>query len=255
MPGKTRTAPRKTPIQARSRATVDAILEATARLLVKHGFDRTSTNQIAEAAGVSVGSLYQYFPSKESLVAALLRRHQDEMAAAVMSELERVRDLPLRAAVRAMIELVVRAHSVDPDLHRVLMEQVPRLGKPHKRHEFERTMLAAITGYLTSRRDELVVVDIELSAFLVSAAVESVTHGAVLHHPERLHDHRLLDELTAMVLGYLTTSSSVADSAGTGSGLAGHSPSGITPGSAPPSIGAGIMLSKSSQTRRSSRQS
>ena len=152
-----------------------------------------------------------------------------------------------------MIELVVRAHSVDPDLNRVLMEQVPRLGKPHKRHEFERTMLAAITGYLTSRRDELGVVDIELSAFLVSAAVESVTHGAVLHHPERLQDHRLLDELTAMVLGYLTSSSSVAPS--DGAALAGHSPSGITPGSAPASIGAGILLSQSSQTRRSSRQS
>jgi AcrR family transcriptional regulator len=204
MPGKTRTAPRKTPIQARSKATVDAILAATARLLVKHGFDRTSTNQIAEAAGVSVGSLYQYFPSKESLVAALLRRHQDEMMAGVMSEIERVRDLPLADAVRAMIQLVLRAHAVDPDLHRVLMEQVPRFGRPQKRYEFERAMLAAITAYLDSRRDELGVADVELSAFLVAAAVESVTHGAMLHHPERLHDGRLLDELTAMVLGYLT---------------------------------------------------
>jgi AcrR family transcriptional regulator len=204
MPRKVRTAPRKTPTQARSRATVDAILAATARLLVKHGFDRTSTKQVAEAAGVSVGSLYQYFPSKESLVAALMERHHDEMRAAVLSELERVRGLPLAGVVRAMIELMLRAHAVDPALHRVLMEQVPRIGKLSRRFELEREMFGVIVAYLEARRDELAIADVELSAFLVVAAVEAVTHGAVLHNPERLRDGRLTDELTAMVLGYLT---------------------------------------------------
>ena len=204
MPPKPRTVPRKTPVQARSRATVDAILAATARLLVKQGVDRTLTNQIAEAAGVSIGSLYQYFPSKEALVTALLDQHHDEMRAVLLSELERVRRVPLPDAVRAVIEAMLRAHAVDPALHRVLMEQVPKVRPPAQRRDFEREFLRVVTAYLESRRDELGVDDVELSAFLVVAAVEAVTHGVVLHHPARLADDRLTDELTAMVLGYLT---------------------------------------------------
>ena len=73
------TKPRKDASQERSRATVDALVEATARILVRDGFDNASTNRIAEVAGVSVGSLYQYFPSKEALVAAVIERHQREI--------------------------------------------------------------------------------------------------------------------------------------------------------------------------------
>ena len=75
MSPKLRTVPRKLPRQDRSRATVDAILEAAARVLVKEGFERTTTNRVAEAAGVSVGSLYQYFPNKEAI---LFRLQADE---------------------------------------------------------------------------------------------------------------------------------------------------------------------------------
>src|SRR5258707_15013262 len=74
MAQKLQTNPRKSASQERSRFTVDALLEATARILVKEGYDRASTNRIAEVAGVSIGSLYQYFPSKEALVAAGMER-------------------------------------------------------------------------------------------------------------------------------------------------------------------------------------
>src|SRR5215510_10266902 len=72
------TNPRKEASQERSRATVDALIEATARILVREGFDSASTNRIAEKAGVSVGSLYQYFPGKEALIAAVIDRHHQE---------------------------------------------------------------------------------------------------------------------------------------------------------------------------------
>src|SRR5208282_4089553 len=77
---KPQTNPRKLASQERSRSTVDALLEATARILVKEGYDRASTNRIAELAGVSIGSLYQYFPSKEALVAAVIDRHTQEVS-------------------------------------------------------------------------------------------------------------------------------------------------------------------------------
>jgi AcrR family transcriptional regulator len=73
------TKPRKLATQQRSRATVAALVEATARILVREGFDKASTNRIAQVAGVSVGSLYQYFPSKEALVLAVLERHNRQI--------------------------------------------------------------------------------------------------------------------------------------------------------------------------------
>src|ERR1700742_4874000 len=82
--------PRKNASQERSRATVEALVDATARILVKEGFDKASTNRIAEVAGVSVGSLYQYFPSKEALVAAVIERHQQEIMQVVRGELAEV---------------------------------------------------------------------------------------------------------------------------------------------------------------------
>src|SRR4029450_12583732 len=72
---KLQTNPRKSASQERSRLTVNTILEATTRVLLKEGYDRASTNKIAAVAGVSIGSLYQYFPSKEALVAAVIYRH------------------------------------------------------------------------------------------------------------------------------------------------------------------------------------
>jgi AcrR family transcriptional regulator len=101
------TKPRKNASQDRSRATVDALVEATARILVKEGFDKASTNRIAEAAGVSVGSLYQYFPGKEALVVAVMDRHNEETMRLVRSELADVTALPIKQAIRRMVAVAV----------------------------------------------------------------------------------------------------------------------------------------------------
>ncbi|HEY0193322.1 MAG TPA: helix-turn-helix domain-containing protein, partial [Kofleriaceae bacterium] len=94
------------------------MLEATARVLVKHGFDGLTTNLVAETAGVSIGSLYQYFPNKAALVGALIEKHVEDMTSLVLSELTRVAQLPMAQAIRSVIELMIRAHAVEPELHR-----------------------------------------------------------------------------------------------------------------------------------------
>src|SRR5262245_60659571 len=95
------TNPRKHASQERARATVDALIEATARILVREGFDRASTNRIAEEAGVSVGSLYQYYPCKEALVAAVIDRHNQEIMQVVRRGLADVDSQPTAKAVGA----------------------------------------------------------------------------------------------------------------------------------------------------------
>src|SRR5271163_826425 len=128
MARKPSTDPRKPASQERSRVTVDALLEATARVLTKEGYDGASTNKIAAVAGVSIGSLYQYFPSKEALVAAVIDRHMHEMMQAVRGALAKVATRPIEVAARELVSVMLDAHRVNPKLHRVLAEQTPRTG-------------------------------------------------------------------------------------------------------------------------------
>lgn len=200
------TSPRKSASQERSRATVDALIEATARILVKEGFDRASTNRIAGQAGVSVGSLYQYFPSKEALVAAVIDRHRDEIAQVARSALAKAATQPLEPAVRTMVAAAIEAHRVDPKLHRVVAEQIPRTGRFEKVETFARENYALFRAYLESRRDQLRVADLDLAAFVCVTSIEALTHTAVLHQPEILSGEAagtLLDEATRLVVGYL----------------------------------------------------
>jgi AcrR family transcriptional regulator len=198
-----KTTPRKRPRQDRSKDTVSAILAATARVLVKQGFDGLTTNAVAAAAGVSIGSLYQYFPNKEALVASLIEHHVEAMSAAVLSELARVASLPMVEAVRAVIELTIGAHAVEPELHRVLTEQVPRVGRMSRLIELDQICHRMVAGVLAARQHELAIQDPDLAAYICCAAIEAIAHRSALLAPERLKDPRLVDEATALVTRYL----------------------------------------------------
>jgi AcrR family transcriptional regulator len=199
------TSPRKEASQERSRATVDALVAATARILVREGFDKASTNRIAEVAGVSVGSLYQYFPGKEALVAAVIERHQQEIIQLVRGELAKVADRPIAQGLRTLVAAGVKAHRLDPKLHRVLAEQIPRVGKLEKVETFNRANYALFRAYLESHRKEIRATDLELAAFVCVTSIEALTHTAVLHH-DVVSDkatQALVDEATRLVVGYL----------------------------------------------------
>jgi AcrR family transcriptional regulator len=200
------TNPRKNASQQRSRATVDALVEATARILVREGFDKASTNRIAEVAGVSVGSLYQYFPNKEALVAAVIDSHQQKIMQTVRGELADTLSLPLEQAVRRLVAAAVKAHRVDPRLHRVLAEQIPRVGKLENVETFSKENFALFRNYLDAHRDELGVDDLELASFICVTTIEALTHNAVLHHAKTLSGdamEALIDEGTRLVFRYL----------------------------------------------------
>lgn len=200
------TSPRKHASQERSRATVDALIEATTRILVREGFDGASTNRIAEKAGVSIGSLYQYYPCKEALVAAVIDRHNQQLMQIVRDALAAVAAEPIETAVRKLVAAAIDAHRLDPKLHRVLAEQIPRTGRLKDVEAFNRENYALMRAYLEGHRDELRTVDVGLAAFVCVTSVEALTHSAVLHRPEILSDEAvgtLVDEVTRLVVGYL----------------------------------------------------
>jgi AcrR family transcriptional regulator len=200
------TKPRKNASQERSRATVDALIEATARILVREGFDQASTNRIAEQAGVSVGSLYQYFPSKEALVAAVIDRHQEELMQVARGMLAEIEALPMKQAVRKIVAIAIEAHRVNPKLHRVLAEQLPRTGKLEEVELFKQENYTLFRGYLERHRDELRALDLDLAAFVCVTTIEALTHTAVLHRPDILSDdalEALVEEATRLIVRYL----------------------------------------------------
>jgi AcrR family transcriptional regulator len=201
-----RTNPRKNASQERSRLTVDALLEATARILVREGFDKASTNRIAEVAGVSVGSLYQYFPSKEALVAALIDRHNRQVMQAIQGELADALKLSMEEAVRRLVSIAVKAHRIDPKLHRALTEQIPRVGRLENVEFFNRQYYVLFENYLKSRRGELSVTDLGLAAFVCVTSIEALTHTAVLHRKMVSAEEvdALIEQGTRLVVGYLT---------------------------------------------------
>ncbi|AKU94049.1 Transcriptional regulator, TetR family [Labilithrix luteola] len=208
MPRKPLTAPRKKASQDRSKVTVDTLLDATARVLVKDGYDYASTNRIAEAAGVSIGSLYQYFPSKEALVAGVIDRHIGVMTDRVRTHLLRVASMPIAEAARELVKMMIDVHRMDPKLHRVLVEQTPRVGNLDRVNDMGEEATTLVRAYLEVHKDEIDVEDLDLAAWICVSCVEALTHIAVLRRPNLLDDDRFIDEVANVVVRYLKAGSS-----------------------------------------------
>jgi AcrR family transcriptional regulator len=194
---------RKTPKQARAQVTVDAILTATAELLVELGYERTTTNAIARRAGVSIGSLYQYFPNKEALFTALCDQHMNEMTDLLIGEIASLRGRPLDEAIRPLVKALLRAHAVAPALHRVFIEQVPRINGLERVQQVDRMLVEVMSAELAKRPEKLRPRDLEMAVFILVHSVQAVTHAAILERPDALSDDALADEITALVLRYL----------------------------------------------------
>ncbi len=182
---------------------VATILEAAARVLVAEGYARATTNRVAAAAGISVGSLYQYFPGKDALIVALLKRHRSQMMATVGKHLEAFQDRPLGSAVPALIRAVLDAHGINPKLHRVMLEQVLHSEARSEVAGFEPRLEAIVKEALLPHKAKLRVESVGLASFILVQLITAVARAAVVDRPEQATDPRLVDELSDVVLRYL----------------------------------------------------
>jgi AcrR family transcriptional regulator len=205
------TNPRKQPQQDRSRMTVEAILEATARILTEEGYHKANTNRIAELAGISIGSLYQYFPNKESLMAALMEQHSNEIAELVESKLQDLFDAPLETAVPELVKAVIAAHAINPRLHQVLNEEIPRSERLQQMQKADERITELLRAYLVRWSDSvhkrlhqrINPQNLEMTVFILSRTVESLCHSAVIEHPNFVSDSLFEQEVSNMLLLYL----------------------------------------------------
>lgn len=191
---------RKEPQQARSRATVEAALQAGTRILSDHGWAGFTTNKVADAAGVSIGSLYQYFPDKLSLIEAIRRRHLDDCLAVVRKSGKGRK--PLEQFVTDLVRDMIAAHSVHPGLHRVLLDEAPSFDSSRDPHSsFETEYLSHYTTVIAAYRTRKMGAGNDTIARVVSDAIDGVIHNAsrrgTLGSPE------LEQELVRMICAYL----------------------------------------------------
>src|ERR1700756_5511033 len=122
--------PRKTPVQTRAAVTVEAISEATIQVLLSHGADRLTTTRVANRAGVSVGTLYQYYPNKRSLLFAVFEDHLDKVSRAVEVACEDACHKPMSEMINLVVEAYVDVKMQRADISVALYKVAPDVGGP-----------------------------------------------------------------------------------------------------------------------------
>lgn len=198
---KRKTDMRKEPRQERSRATVDAVIHAAARILSDHGWAGFTTNRVAETAGVSIGSLYQYFPDKISIVEAVRHRHLEDCLS-IMKNVSQKRQ-SLAKFVEELVAGMIAVHSIHPGLHKVLLDDAPsQEGTNDPNSVFEQEYLglyaAAITPHMTGGTK----VESKTVALIVSDAIDGIIHNAARRGD--LQSPKVRQEMIALVHAYLS---------------------------------------------------
>ena len=193
---------RRQPKQRRALQTVDDVLDAVIRILKREGAAAVTTNRIAEVAGVSIGSLYQYFPDKRAIFNALHSRHIEQIDRLVERTLVAHASSPLDDLVKALIEAMIEAHEADPELYHALMAEVPHSagGKQAFAVRLHGVFLMAIAARAHELKKHHEPVK---TAFIVAHMVDALSHGVVLHRPPSLSRSDAKKEAVRAVLAYL----------------------------------------------------
>ncbi len=195
---------RKQPQQPRAKETVRAILEATAQILDRESLDAATTKRIAEVAGVSIGSLYQYFSHRDAILEALQDREFErtiEVMQAVFGDgnLDKSPVETVTAALRGLAHLYAQS----PGLHRVLTIEGLRVAKSERVHAFDRRVIELVRYFLTATRAPLRLTDVEAAAFIIYQSVRATMLAHLLERPHGLDVDRLIEELTKFLTSYV----------------------------------------------------
>ena len=190
---------RRCPSQRRSRATVEAIVEAAAQIFERNGYAAGTTNRIAERAGVSVGSVYQYFSGKDDLLRAVTEQHIAEAGRLLAVKLAALEEDPQPAdAISAVMRAVIALHRDRPRLHRLLFEEaaIP----PELREDLaalEAAASAQVAAFLARRPNPPA--NPALTARLLVEAVEAWAHRFVIHPTGDVDEHAFVEEATRLL--------------------------------------------------------
>lgn len=181
---------------------VERIIDAGTRVLVEHGYDGASTNRIAAEAGISPGSLYQYFPNKDAIVVAVVGRFRDRIERDISERLTGMLEEEPTQLVTRILHALVDALAQEPEILRAIVENVPRQSGLETFASFERRVADLLRGYLMMRRDLLRDAELETAIWMSVQAVELLTVRYILEAPP-ISREQFVDELATLVIGYL----------------------------------------------------
>ena len=200
---------RKTPVQERSKKTVEIVLDAAAQVFVERGFNAGTTNHIAARAGVSIGSLYQYFPNKDAIMIGLMERHLADEKRHLVQQMRKLsgRAEKPRSLLRGLIGTLVSDQVIDPRLHRVLIEaslQSPAVIRRVRKILDE--VLDEMASLIEERMAEMSAIrvrDTGAAARMATITGFLLTHWFVLAGTEEIDTRRYVDEVTDLLARYL----------------------------------------------------
>ncbi len=193
---------RKPPQQSRAKATVSAILDGMIRVLDQEGFEAATTTRIAEVAGVSVGTLYQYFGNRDEILNALQDREFERAMQMMQRVLVEGRSDP-RAIARSVIEGLLELYAVSPALHRLLVLEGLRVTPTDRVQAFDLRMVDTIRGFLTLANVSLRRPRVDVAAFVIFHSVRACMLARLLEAPPGVDDDAMLEELTDLIVRYL----------------------------------------------------
>jgi AcrR family transcriptional regulator len=186
---------RRAPRQERARHTVDAVLQAVERVLLREGADALTTNRIADVAGVSIGSVYQYFPDKRSIFTALHQRHAEQVRVVIEQTMAQHAGTSIEDFSCALVQALIDVHGADPRLHEITTEVVPEstLGFRRALQATFETVIATLDP--KPRGSQMLAV--------LPYLVEALVHGGTAQRPPAVTPDDLKVEAVRAVRAYL----------------------------------------------------
>ncbi|HGX3400284.1 TetR family transcriptional regulator [Acinetobacter nosocomialis] len=199
---KTALKPRKSPVQARSTATIEVLHEATIQVLLKEGIVKCNTTRIAERAGVSVGSIYQYYPNRDSLLAAVLQRHLDSVAEKIEELCLKYEKTSLKTLISALVDEIILAKLSNPEESKALYAISGERGGLDLSKRMNDRMLAAVSNLLESASD-IEFDDSQIVAEFVLGAIMGLIRRVLENQVTDKVEQVLESHLKLMVVAYL----------------------------------------------------
>jgi AcrR family transcriptional regulator len=196
---------RNQPRQPRSRATVAVILDAAIRVLDREGFDALTTSRVAEVAGVSVGTLYQYFAHRDAIVSALQDRELERTGALLERVLAGAAGLTNHELARSVVVELLGLYRAAPALHRVLAARGLQFSPPERVVAFDARSVAVLKAFLGAAGPRIRAANLEAAAFVIYQSVRATMLAYLLESPAGVDDALLTDELTQLIVRYLST--------------------------------------------------
>jgi AcrR family transcriptional regulator len=197
----------KTPVQARSLYTVDAIFEATIQVLIQIGINQLTTTKVAEKAGVSVGTLYQYFPNKTTLLSAALEKHLNEVVTAVELVCNAAKGKPIQVMASSVVDAYVDAKFKKPNASKALYSVASMLGSDAIVVSMTQRSQLALCDMLATAEDAEFK-DLRMVSYIVSTALVGPIQGLLHADAPPAVVQGVKQHLILMATGYLSAAAS-----------------------------------------------